>query len=727
MKDIHYLQILILVMLGFSCSCNRLEPVLDNPFHAELHEQMETGRFSPLAFARGDKILQPVEANMVLMDDRVVCLSGTDSMVVGLSPFTVTKYQAGSVTRTGYEVRLVFGDGSPGKMVNLENPLATAHSCLFSTNIEGLEVQLIPGGKYLEWSIENYNKLVADSIHLVIKTAGPFFGGGERFMSSRLDGRTVSNQPNDHFMAGNSLNYEPLKRYEPSYLQVPFYITPGGQGWYIDEASSLRISFDKEGNIMNAAMPGNRIRFFSITDEHPKKVLETYTGLIGRQPPLPEWAFGVWVNLLEGMESVYEKAGLLKKWDIPASAIWLFDLDDPATSTGWTNWSRGYYGNYRSLTDSLHNMGFKVLTYLLPFSDKDLFYYKFENPVYHRLDSLDLILKAKDFDHERYYNFRPEGQYDFYNPAIYGVWHDMLQEILMDDNFDGWMEDFGDICYAFDKVEENWDVLDFGLDYPLSVNEYANAYPLVYHKLTYLLASGIKKDFVGFCRSGSAGSAAYTKLVWGGDQWATWDKNIGYPSSVTAGISCGLSGYGQWAPDILCDSPSRELWKRWVQFAAFTPLMRDHLWENKKDAIDLWTDESTRDYYRNYACIHVELKPYLLETAREYQETGCPMIRHMFLEFPGDTETYNCEYQYMLGSEMIVAPVTEENATSKEVYLPEGEWIYFWTNESYQGKNWIKVKAPVNWIPLFIKKNTTSNNVKEFVSAARELKLSLKH
>jgi len=712
-------------MLGFLCSCNRQEPVLDNPFHAELHELMETGKFSPLTFARGDKMLQPAAVNLLLLDDRVVCSSGTDSTVISLAPFTVTKYQSGLLTRTGYEFRLVFGDGSTGTVVDLENPVSTGHSCSFSTNMEGLEVQLIPGGKYLEWRIAISGKHVLDSIHVVIKAAGPFFGGGERFKSSRLDGRTVSNQPNDHFMAGSSLNDEPLKRYEPSYLQVPFYITPGGQGWYIDEAASLKIRFNEEGNTMIASVPGNRISFFSITDENPKNVLETYTSLIGRQPPLPEWAFGVWVNLLEGMESVYEKAGLLKKWDIPASAIWLFDLDDPATSTGWTNWSRGYYGNNRSLTDSLHNMGFKVLTYLRPFSDKDLFYYKFENPLFHRLDSLGLILKAKDFNPETHYNFKPVGQYDFYNPVMYGVWHDILQEILINDGFDGWMEDFGDICYAFDYVEEDWDPLDFGLDYPLSVNEYANTYPLVYHKLTYQLASGMKKDFVGFCRSGSAGSAAYSKLVWGGDQWATWNKNMGYPSSVTAGISCGLSGYGQWAPDILCDSPSRELWKRWVQFAAFTVLMRDHLWVNKKDAIDLWTDESTRDYYRTYARIRVELKPYLLKTAQEYQETGCPMIRHMFLEFPGDAETYNCEYQYMLGSELIVAPVTEEDATTKEVYLPEGEWIYYWTNESYQGENWITVKAPVNWIPLFIKKHTSNNNMKDFVSATRDLKLTL--
>lgn len=585
----------------------------------------------------------------------------------------------------------------------MENPESSDNNCVFSTNIDGVEVILIPRGKYLEWSIENNSKQVIDSISLIIMAEGPFFGGGERFMSSNLNGRTISNQPNDHLNGGNSLNKKSLKQYEPSYLQVPFFMTPGGHGWYIDDVSSLSASFDEKGNHIEVRIPGDGDRFYSITDESPKKVIETYTGLAGRQPSPPEWAFGIWINLLEGRESVYEKANLLKEWNIPVSAIWLFDMDDPSTSTGWSMWSKGFYGNYRSLTDHLHDMGFKVLTYLRPFSNEDLVYYKFKNPVYQRLDSLNLILKVKeDFDNERYNNFKPNGQYDFYNPQMYNVWNDMLHEILVDDNFDGWMEDFGDICYAFDKKDEKWIPLDFELDYPLSVNEYANAYPLVYHKLTYQLASGIKKDFVGFCRSGSAGSAPYTGMVCGGDQWPSWDKHMGYPSSVTAGISCGLSGYGYWAPDILCDSPSRELWKRWVQFAAFTPLMRDHLWSNRKDAIDLWTDESTRDYFKKYADIHVELKPYLLETARKYQETGCPMIRHMIIEFPDDMETYGCEYQYMLGEKLLVAPVVEEGAITKNVYFPKGNWKNFWTDDilSSEGE-WRMVRAPLDVIPVY--------------------------
>ena len=81
--------------------------------------------------------------------------------------------------------------------------------------------------------------------------------------------------------------------------------------------------------------------------------------------------------------------------------------------------------------------------------------------------------------------------------------------------------------------------------------------------------------------------------------------------------------------------------------------------------------------------------------------------------------------QYMLGSELIIAPVIEENATSKEVYLPEGEWIYFWTNEICQGGDWVRVGAPVDWIPIFIKKNTSSKDIKDFFSATRELKLTL--
>jgi sulfoquinovosidase len=281
-------------------------------------------------------------------------------------------------------------------------------------------------------------------------------------------------------------------------------------------------------------------------------------------------------------------------------------------------------------------------------------------------------------------------------------WQDFVQKLLLEDKFDGWMQDFGDTRYAFDRDNLRWFAVKHNKSYPLSAEEYANTYPLVYHKLTYEIADGINPDFMHFCRSSSAGSASYQKLLWGGDQSATWNKIHGYPSLITAGISAGLSGYGYWAPDVLCNSPSRELWMRWVQFATFTTVLRDHLWENKKSSIDLWTDMETRVYFKKYAEIHMQLVPYLRKMAEQYKAHGTPIIRHMMLEFPDDRNTLECEYQYMFGDSYLVAPVVEEGATTISVYFPKGEWKSFWSNDTLTSYGeWINVDAPIDQIPVF--------------------------
>jgi alpha-glucosidase len=348
-------------------------------------------------------------------------------------------------------------------------------------------------------------------------------------------------------------------------------------------------------------------------------------------------------------------------------------------------------------------MGLKALAYVHPFSFKFNLHDRSENPVYTYLDSLGLILKTtRTLDPSVYKFLLDDGQYDFYNPAMYEVWKSFMHQLLITDNFDGWMEDFGDIGYIYNTIEKKWEGIPFNIEYDMSDHEYFNMFPLVFHKLTYEVSTEHKKDVVTFSRSGSAGSAAYCPLIWGGDQTGSWDKKLGYPSSVTAAITSGLSGYGNWTPDILSDSPSKELWMRWVQFGAFTLVMRDHLWHYDPKTINLWTDESTQKFFKKYADIHTQLIPYLKTAAAQYQQTGCPVIRHMFLEFPEDKEALKCEYQYMLGDKLLVAPVVGEGAKSNNVYFPKGLWLDYWTKKEFSSTGeWMTVPAPLDIIPVF--------------------------
>ena len=540
---------------------------------------------------------------------------------------------------------------------------------------------------------------------------GDFFGGGEHFTGTRLNGHVLSNQPRDHaWIPHDPGNHSFLVRDEPTYLPIPFVFAVQGNGLYVDEANTTLIDLQISDNRQFAvSVKGSFADLFLIAEKSPKKILSAFTSIAGRTPIPPYWAFGVWVNLPKGVDSVIYRARLIRQLEIPVTAIWIFDIDDPSSNTGWTYWTNGYFGNPRDITDTLHSLHFKVLTYLRSFVNKDLSYYDLPNPVYAYCDKNQLILSADKLNRNIFSDFHSNDQINFYNPASDVWWKKILERNLLQENFDGWMEDFGDVNYVYNKITKKYFPMDFHLDTSyakLSNEEIANLYPLVYHKLSHELTSSIKPEAVEFSRSGSAGSAAYSAIIWGGDQDGNWDKDFGYPSAISAGISTGLSGYSIWAPDILCLSPSRELWKRWVEFGALSPVMRDHLWDYQPENIKMWTDSLTLQFFKKYAKIHEAIQPYLYETAKNSVAEGIPVLRSLMLEYPKDTTTFKLEYEYLLGEELLVSPVVEQRKIVNTVYLPEGKWRYYWNKKIYGGKQWVTINAPEDEIPFFIKEGS---------------------
>lgn len=172
---------------------------------------------------------------------------------------------------------------------------------------------------------------------------------------------------------------------------------------------------------------------------------------------------------------------------------------------------------------------------------------------------------------------------------------------------------------------------------------------------------------------------------------------------MTAGITAGLVGFSTWGPDIQSMSSSKELWVRWVQFGALTPVMRDHLWTTPKFSVDLWFDRETIDTFRRYARLHVSLFPYFYSYARQALDTGLPVMRHLMLEWPEDPKTWEAEHQYLIGDKVLVAPVVTEGSRSRSLYLPKGEWTNFWTGEILEGGRSLSVNAPLNQIPLLVR------------------------
>jgi len=213
-----------------------------------------------------------------------------------------------------------------------------------------------------------------------------------------------------------------------------------------------------------------------------------------------------------------------------------------------------------------------------------------------------------------------------------------------------------------------------------------NLYPVGFHAAGARAAAGAGRPIARFVRSGWAGAAEHAPLVWGGDPTTGWGFD-GLASALAQGLSAGLSGIPFWGSDIggfftLGDEElDAELLIRWIQLGALSPLMR-----TKAEGIavpprrrpQIW-DAEILPHWRRWAKLHTQLSPYLMDAARDYTQNGMPLMRHMCLV---DT-SITAGDQYLLGPDLLVAPVLHPGAREREVHVPAGEWVDLWRSAAY--------------------------------------------
>ena len=514
---------------------------------------------------------------------------------------------------------------------------------------------------------------------------GPFFGLGEQFVRANLDNLKIDLHPSDRFGTPG---------HNWSYMSVPFVYSPHAIGIYFDTAYDVHFDSTQDGEEgFKTEIAGPEIDWYLMAAEKPSGILTEYTSLTGRPPLPPPWAFGVWHNSLQGAETVLEDAKRIRAERIPMSALWVSDMMDSASNLGWPGWTYGYYGSPKEFNDKLHALGFRVLGYVHPYVRPLLLPYRMDNPTFqYGLQHHYFVTKPDGQPDGPAFEPCPTANIDFTNPQAVDWWHKMIYRILVDFNFDGWMEDFGEWVHNDDQFAAK-----------RTGRVMAALNPLFYHKITYEIMHEIKPSAIEFSRSAAAGSQAFTPVMWGGDQEPNWSSDHGLPAVVTAGITAGLSGFAVWGPDILSSGRSKELWMRWLEFGALTPAMRDHLWDKPQFAVDLWFDQDTIDTFRRYARLHISLFPYFYTFAHEAAQDGLPIIRHLMLAWPQDPKTYATEYEYLLGDRILVAPVVKQGADTRRLYLPEGSWVDYWNNKIVQGGREVTVPAPLREVPLLVK------------------------
>jgi sulfoquinovosidase len=274
----------------------------------------------------------------------------------------------------------------------------------------------------------------------------------------------------------------------------------------------------------------------------------------------------------------------------------------------------------------------------------------------------------------------------------------------------GWMADFGE-GLPYDAE------LFSGADPKSYHNRYAEEWAEVNREAIH--EAGREGDVVFFNRSGYTRSPKHSTLFWLGDQLVDWDEHDGIKSAVTGLLSSGLSGYSLQHSDIggytAIDHPllryhrSKELLMRWTEFAAFTTVFRTHEGNRPEDNHQIYSDRESLRHFSRFARVYAAWKPYRKELVEGASEIGLPVVRHPFLHYPNDPKVLSLKYQFMVGSEFMVAPVLDPGRESVEIYLPAGRWVHLWSGRRYGSRDagfYETIDAPIGEPAVFYKEGS---------------------
>lgn len=441
------------------------------------------------------------------------------------------------------------------------------------------------------------------------------------------------------------------------------------------------------------------------------EIVQDISALLGRQRLLPDWVYdGIILGIQGGTETTLRKLERMQQAGVPVTAVWMQDWQgERYTSFGkrlrWNwQWDEKLYPNLDREIKRLNKEGVRVLGYINPYVLAD-------HPLYNEAKELDLLGKREDGS----VYLVDFGEFDaaivdFTNEEAMIWYKEVIGRELIDFGLSGWMADFGE--YLPTDV-----ILSSGRSAMLE----HNPWPGYWARINREAIDERKKsdEILFFMRAGSTASLAYCPMMWAGDQNVDWSEDDGLPSVLTSALSLAMSGMGLHHSDIggyttlLWMKRSKELLIRWAEHAAFTPLMRTHEGNRPKDNWQFDGDEETIAAIKVMTKVHVALKPYLADLVSENAEKGIPVMRPLLLHYD-EERFYSMKDQYLLGPDLLVAPVLKKRARKREVVLPEGEWIHLFTKKAYAGGTHI-IAAPLLQPPVFYRKGSPYTRIFETI------------
>ena len=497
---------------------------------------------------------------------------------------------------------------------------------------------------------------------------------------------------------------------------VPFMVSSLGYGLVWDNPSKTTIDLGFNGHNVWSSEVGDRVSYFVIAGKNADDIYAGYRLLTGVTHLLPRNVYGYIQSkaIYPTQAQVLAVADEYRRKNLPLSVMVVDFLN--MTRQGNLDLDPARWPDPAGMNRQLHAMGVDTLLSVWPhFSKGSLFY--------DMLASKGWLVHTRDGTPDSGgYKAIIGPNIDTTNPdAAKWFWQQIRDRYIKPYGFDYlWLDE------TEPDVDPANDVFWIG-----SGTRYYNVYPLFHTASAY---EGFRRDFGDSRRVMILARAAYLgaqrngTVFWSSDIFATWDM---LKRSIPAGLNFTATGLPYWDTDIagffsprlpadyhaahkpLIDGSDvrgtignyedyPELFVRWFEWGVFQPVMRAH---GERDHNEIWSyGKQAEPILAKYLKLRYQLLPYIYSVAYRSYQTGAPYMRALFMDFSSDSKVADIPDEYMFGPAFLVAPVTEQGATHRSVYLPAGcDWYNYWTNQRLHGGQTVQVDAPIDTLPLFVK------------------------
>ncbi|TCC00307.1 alpha-xylosidase [Micromonospora zingiberis] len=473
-----------------------------------------------------------------------------------------------------------------------------------------------------------------------------------------------------------------------SHKNVPFYLSNRGYGVLVD--SGLPVQFDvcqSTHSAVQILVPDDLLDYYVLAGPSPAEVLDRLDSLTGRPYLPPRWAFGTWISsgfYPDSQQRVLDRARRIRQRDIPCDVLHLDCYWQVAGTWSDLRWNAEAFPDPAGMLRTLAEQGFRVCLWMNP-------YLMTASPLYDEAERAGYFLRRPDgstYVADVWHgNYPASAILDLTNPHAV-QWFSRLLRPLLEQGVAVFKTDFAEGVPA-DAVAHNG----------MTGVELHNVYALLFNDVVAQVTEEVAGHRTVWARSSYLGGQRHS-AQWSGDVNATWPA---LASTLRGGLSHGLSGVPFWSHDTggFHGTPDPDLYVRWSQFGALSPLVRLHGTSSRLP----WDFPASAQRHAVAALrLRYRLMPYLWSAAVHAARTGTPMMRALLVDTPDDPTAWTSDLQYRLGTDLLVAPVVDP-AGRRDVYLPTGDdWIDAATGQRYAGGQHLRVTVPLARIPLYVRR-----------------------